>query len=124
MDTCINNKLPVKELYTCGRMPHKDKLLMQIYADMTGREIKVASSRQALALGSAVFGSLVAGSKLGGYDSIKEAVDHMASCEKMTYIPIPKNVELYNQLFNEYKKLHDYFVRGNNQVMDRLKRKL
>jgi len=90
---------------------------------VTGREIKVASSRQASALGAAMFGTLAAGSKLGGYDSIEEAVDHMASCEKKTYIPIPENVELYNQLFTEYKKLHDYFGRGENQVMERLRRR-
>ena len=123
IETFQKNGLPIDELYACGGMPHKDKLLMQIYADVTGREIKVASSRQASALGAAMFGSLAAGNKLGGYDSIEEAVDHMASCEKKTYIPIPENVEFYNQLFTEYKKLHDYFGRGENQVMERLRRR-
>ncbi len=122
IDSFVNDGLPIEELYACGGMPHKDKLLMQIYADITGREIKVASSHQASALGAAMFGSLAAGSKLGGYDSIEEAVAHMASCEDKTYLPIPKNVEIYNRLFAEYKQLHDYFGRGNNQVMDRLKR--
>ena len=122
IDSFVNDGLPIEELYACGGMPHKDKLLMQIYADITGREIKVASSHQASALGAAMFGSLAAGSKLGGYDSIEEAVAHMASCEDKTYLPIPKNVETYNRLFAEYKQLHDYFGRGNNQVMDRLKR--
>lgn len=123
IETFVNNGLPIEELYACGGMPHKDKLLMQIYADVTGREIKVASSRQASALGAAMFGAIVAGSEAGGYDSIEEAVTHMASIEKKTYLPIPENAKVYNQLFAEYQKLHDYFGRGSNQVMERLKRR-
>ncbi len=68
------------------------------------------------------FITLAAGSKLGGYDSMEEAVAHMASIEKKSYLPIPENVEIYNRLFSEYKQLHDYFGRGNNQVMERLRR--
>ena len=123
IETFQKNGLPIDELYACGGMPHKDKLLMQIYADVTGREIKVASSRQASALGAAMFGAIAAGSEAGGYDSIEDAVTHMASIEKKTYLPIPENVKVYNQLFAEYKKLHDYFGRGDNQVMERLKRR-
>ena len=122
IETFINNGLPIEELYACGGMPHKDKLLMQIYADVTDREIKIASSRQASALGAAMFGALAAGSEAGGYNSIEDAVEHMASLEKKTYLPIPENVKVYNQLFAEYKKLHDYFGQGSNQVMERLKR--
>lgn len=124
IETFQKNGLPIDELYACGGMPHKDKLLMQIYADVTGREIKVASSRQASALGAAMFGAIAAGSEAGGYDSIEDAVTHMASIEKKTYLPIPENVKVYNQLFAEYKKLHDYFGRGDNQVMERLKKKI
>jgi L-ribulokinase len=123
IETFVNNGLPIEELYACGGMPHKDKLLMQIYADVTDREIKIASSRQASALGAAMFGAIAAGSEAGGYDSIEDAAEHMASLEKRAYLPIPENVEVYNQLFAEYRRLHDYFGRGDNQVMERLKRR-
>lgn len=123
IEAFVNGGLPIEELYACGGMPHKDKLLMQIYADVTGREIKVASSRQTSALGAAMFGAIAAGSESGGYDSIEDAVTYMASLEKKTYLPIPENVKVYHQLFAEYKKLHDYFGRGDNQVMERLKRR-
>lgn len=123
IEAFVNGGLPIEELYACGGMPHKDKILMQIYADVTGREIKVASSRQASALGAAMFGAIAAGSEAGGYDSIEDAVAHMASLEKKTYLPIPENVKVYNQLFAEYKKLNDYFGRGDNQVMERLRRR-
>jgi L-ribulokinase len=96
---------------------------MQIYADVTGREVKIASSLRASSFGAAMFGALAAGSKSGGYDSIEDAVEHMSLLEKKSYLPIPENVGVYNQLFTEYKKLQDYFSLGDNQTMERLKRK-
>ena len=51
---------------------------MQIYADVTGREIKVSASKQAPALGSAMYGAVAAGAAAGGYDSIFEAAGKMA----------------------------------------------
>jgi L-ribulokinase len=118
-----NNGIMIEELYACGGMPHKDELLMQIYSDITGREIKVAFSRQASALGAAMFGTIAAGSKAGGYDSIEEAVNYMASIDRKIYIPNLENVKMYNQLFEEYTKLHDYFGRGMNHIMEKLKKR-
>src|SRR6185503_13075919 len=55
------NGVPVNEIVTCGGLPEKNKLLMQIYADVTGRELKVTASGQTPALGSAMFGAVAAG---------------------------------------------------------------
>ena len=62
------NGVPVTELVACGGLPEKNKLLMQIYADVTGREFKVSASKQTPALGSAMFGAVAAGKARGGYD--------------------------------------------------------
>ncbi len=121
IDTFVENGVEIEELYACGGMPHKDRMLMQIYADVTGRQIRVAASRQASALGAAMFGALAAGSDGGGYDSIEDAVARMASIEEKRYEPIPENVSIYNRLFDEFRKLHDYFGRGENPVMEFLK---
>ena len=51
---------------------------MQIFADVTGREIAVAASTQAPALGAAMFGAVAAGAAAGGYDSIVDASRRMA----------------------------------------------
>lgn len=45
----------------------------------------------------------------------------MGKVRDTIYTPIPENVELYNKLFAEYRLLHDYFGRGANDVMKRLK---
>ncbi len=94
---------------------------MQIYADVTGREIKVAASRQTPAVGAAMFGAVAAGKEKGGFDSIVEAAQQMARVREETYKPIPENAAIYERLYQEYSKLHDYFGRGGNDVMKRLK---
>jgi len=113
--------LKIDELYGCGGLP-KNKLLMQIYSDITGKEILVAESGQASALGSAMFGTVAAGSKAGGYDTISDAVDKMAKVRDEKYTPIKANHEVYKKLYKEYEILHDYFGKGANDVMKRLKK--
>jgi L-ribulokinase len=121
VDAFHDNGIEVNELYACGGLPQKNKLLMQIYADVTNRKIKVAESKQTPALGAAMYGAVAAGSDKGGYDSIYEAAQKMARVREETFNPIPKNVETYEKLYQEYSNLHDYFGRGENDVMKRLK---
>jgi len=116
-----NNGVPIHELVACGGLPEKNKLLMQIYADVTGLPIKVSASNQTSALGSAMFGAVAAGEDLGGYDSIYQAAKAMAHLKDEMYVPNPKNQEVYEKLYAEYVVLHDYFGRGANDVMKRLK---
>jgi L-ribulokinase len=94
---------------------------MQIYADVTGREIKVASTDQSGAFGSAMFAAVAAGKEAGGYDTIFEATKKMASLQDVVYKPNPARKAVYDQLYAEYLKLHDHFGRGANDVMKRLK---
>ena len=112
----------VIELYACGGLPEKNTLLMQIYSDVTGREIKIAASPQAPALGSAMFGAVAAGSANGGYDSIVDAARAMARIKKEVYKPNKKANDVYRKLFELYKVLHDYFGRDPNSVMKQLKK--
>jgi L-ribulokinase len=115
------NGVAVEELVACGGLPEKNKLLMQIYADVTGRNFKISASRQTPALGAAMFGAVAAGSRAGGYDTIFEAARRMARLKDEVYQPIPANRKIYDRLFAEYVRLHDYFGRGENNVMKTLK---
>ena len=116
-----NNGVPVNEIVATGGLPDRNKLLMQIYADVTGREVKVAASEQTPALGSAMFGAVAAGKERGGYATIFEASQKMAHLRGDRYTPIPEHKAVYDRLFQEYLTLHDYFGRGSNDVMKRLK---
>jgi L-ribulokinase len=121
IDTFEANDVPVKEIVATGGLPDRNHLLMQIYADVTGKEVKVAASKQTPALGSAMFGAVAAGKAAGGYDTIYEATKVMAHQRAEKYQPDPAHKQVYDRIYAEYVTLHDYFGRGENDVMKRLK---
>lgn len=121
IETFKENGVPINELYAAGGIAEKDAMMMQIYADVTQMEIRISASAQTPALGAAMFGAACAGTANGGYDSIVDAAKVMGRVKDIVYRPIPENVKVYDQLYAEYKKLHDYFGRGENDIMKRLK---
>lgn len=121
MDTFRHNGVEINELYACGGLPHKNKLLMQIYADVTNMEIKIADSTFTSAIGAAMYGAVAAGHECGGYVSITEAAKNMARLKEETFKPNQTNVKNYNILYREYVQLHEYFGSGQNNIMKRLK---
>jgi L-ribulokinase len=121
VETFQQNGVPIHELVACGGLPEKNRLLMQIFADVAGLPIRVSASRQTPALGSAMFGAVAAGARSGGYDSIYEAAKRMARLKDEAFLPNPKRHAAYNELFTDYLRLHDYFGRGENDVLKRLK---
>ena len=115
------NGVPVEEFYASGGISQKNAMAMQIYADVLNMPIKIAGSAQGPALGSAIFASVAAGEAAGGYDDIFAAARAMGRTKNLVYTPIPENAAVYDKLFAEYVTLHDYFGRGANDVMKRLK---
>lgn len=113
--------ISVDEIVACGGLAERNEMLMQIYADVTNREFKIAESAQTCALGSAMWGAVAAGKSRGGYEDIAQAASKMARVKDKSYKPNPDAHRIYARLFEEYKKLHDYFGRGKNDVMKRLK---
>ncbi|MCR8636502.1 ribulokinase [Paenibacillus radicis (ex Xue et al. 2023)] len=113
--------IEVRELIACGGLPQRNRLLMQIYADVTGREIQIAGSAQTSALGSAMLGAAAAVER-GGCGSIREAAMRMACSNKESYRPIPEHTAVYDQLYREYNRLHEWFGRGDIGIMRELKR--
>jgi L-ribulokinase len=112
---------PINQIVACGGLPERNRLLMQLYADITGREILVAASAQTPALGSAMFAAVAAGSARGGHETIMDAAAQMARLSDVSYVPTPGHRAVYDELFTEYRRLHDYFGRGENDVMKRLR---
>jgi L-ribulokinase len=99
----------VERVVACGGIPQKNELFMQIYADVMGREVEVSKSSETCALGSAMAGAVVAGSKAGGYDSFDTAAKQMTGVLSKKYRPIPENQKIYDRLFKLYRRLHDIF---------------
>ena len=121
IETFRENNIDVKRFFAAGGIAEKDPFTMQIYSDVTNMPIKIAGSAQAPALGSAIFGAVAAGKAKGGYDTVNEASTAMSSLSDIVYTPNPENVKIYDKLYAEYKILHDYFGKGGNDVMKRLK---
>ena len=117
-----DNGVEVEEFYASGGIAVKNEMAMQIYSDVLNMPVKIAGSAQGPALGSAIFASVAAGKENGGYDSVFEAARKLGKVKDKYYSPIKENAEVYDRLYAEYKKLHDYFGRGENKVMKTLKK--
>jgi L-ribulokinase len=113
--------VPVNDIVATGGLPGRNKLLMQIFADVTGRSIKVTATEQGGALSAAMHAAVAVGPAEGGYESIAEATKFMTRLSDQVYQPLPEHQQIYNRLYPEYVTLHDYFGRGANEVMKRLK---
>ena len=108
--------VPVTELVVAGGLL-KNALLMQIYADVTRLPLSTITSEQGPALGAAIHAAVAA----GAYPDVRAAAQVMGHRKASAYTPIEANAVRYDALFAEYTLLHDYFGRGANDVMHRLK---
>jgi len=107
----------INEVINCGGIAEKNPMVMQIYADITGREMKVSRSSQSCALGSAIAAAVVAGKKSGGYDNFAAAQKAMCGVKPKTYKPIAKNQKVYAEMYKLYKKMHDSFGIADSKIV-------
>ena len=96
--------VPVKEVVNTGGLATKNATLMQIYADILGRPMKVSRSEQTCALGAAIFGATAAGA-----GQLGELQARMTAVREKVYHPIPDNQAVYAELYEVYRTLHDAF---------------
>src|SRR5581483_273079 len=99
----------VEQIVNCGGIAEKNPLVMQIYADVTGRPIKISRSGQTCALGAAIAGAVAAGKKAGGFDNYAEAQAAMTGLRPKVFQPSPQAHAFYQKLYGLYRKLHDSF---------------
>ena len=97
--------VPVARIVCSGGIAEKNPLLMQIYADVTGCEMRVSRSSQSCALGAAIAAAVVA----GAHPDFKSAQTAMTGLKEISYQPVPENQVIYQQLYSLYRDLHDAF---------------
>ena len=97
----------VRKVINCGGIAEKNSLVMQIYADVTGRPMAISRSSQTCALGAAIAGAVVAGKKAGGHSSITAAQKAMTGLQSRVYTPNPKAHAVYKELYAIYRTMHD-----------------
>jgi L-ribulokinase len=108
--------LPVTELIVAGGLV-RNRLMMQIYADVLRLPLSVVTSANGPALGSAIHAAVAA----GAYPDVPVAAAAMGQVRRAVYRPVPANADAYDVLYELYARLHDYFGRGGTDVMHRLR---
>ena len=116
VETFNKSGVPVKEFIVAGGLL-KNAHLMQIYSDVTRLPISIIDTDQGPALGSAIHAAVAS----GFYPSVNAAAEAMGRVIPNAYLPNENNSLAYDELYKEYVELHDYFGRGTNNVMKRLK---
>ncbi len=108
----------IDELFACGGLAQKNPLLLQIYADVTGRPIQVAASEQTCALGAAMHGAVAA----GVYADINAAARKMVRPSAQMYKPNRAHKPVYDELYAQYTRMHDALGRAPDSPMKVLRR--
>ena len=116
VETFNASGVPVTEFIVAGGLL-KNAFLMQTYSDILRMPISTIDSEQGPALGSAIHAAVAA----GAYPDVRAAGEAMGKLNQNVYTPNAESATAYDQLFAEYSLLHDYFGRGANDVMHRLK---
>lgn len=112
----------VHEVIACGGLAERNELLLQLTADIIGREVRASRVQHASAVGAAIYAAAAAGLTLGGYRDVRDAIDRMGWKEYEIYRPRPGERRFYADFYREYLELARYFGEGGNDVMKRLRR--
>jgi L-ribulokinase len=118
IDAFTSKGVAIDELHACGGLASNSPLLLQIYADVTGRPIRAAASEQTSALGAALHAAVAA----GAYPDVGKAARRMVQPSRETFRPNRRHKPVYDQLYAEYSRLHDGFGRAALNTMKVLKR--
>lgn len=105
VERIVSYGVPVNRIVCSGGIAAKNPLLMQIYADVTGCEMRVSRSDQSCALGAAIGAAVCA----GAHPDFASAQAAMTGLKEIVYRPIPENQEIYQKLYTLYLTLHDSF---------------
>lgn len=114
---------PVNRIIAAGGIPMKNSMMMQIYADVTNKDIYLCGSAQTCARGSAILGAAAAGPEIHGCKDIYELIDKLGKLSDVVYHPIPENVEKYKKIYALYKQLSNEMAKDGGVMKELLKLK-
>src|SRR5213593_1527446 len=112
----------INEVLACGGLAERNALLLQLTADIIGREVLAAPVPHASAVGAAIYAATAAGVSLGGYADLRDAIRRMGSRERTAYRPRTSEQRLYESLYRDYLDLARHFGEGGTALMKRLRR--
>lgn len=103
-DRFLSEGVRIDGVIAIGGVAKKNPFVMQIVADVLNMPIKVASSDQTCALGSAMAASVMA----GVHKDFPAAEKAMGGGFEKEYSPDPVKAKKYDKLYNKYKKLGSF----------------
>src|SRR3989454_434514 len=112
----------VTEVIACGGLAERNALLLQLTADIIGREVLASPVQHASAVGAAIYAAAAAGGSAGGYLDLRAAIRRMGGTERTAYRPRPAEQRLYESLYRDYLDLARHFGEGGTTLMKRLRR--
>lgn len=104
----------VRDVVNCGGISEKNALVMQIYADVCNRPMRISRSAQTCALGAAVFAAVVG----GAYQTVEAAQDQMTATKPEEFTPDPRRAAVYAELYRLYRRLHDAFSASGGEPVN------
>ena len=113
--------IPVDSIVAGGGIPAKNRMIVQLYADVCNRDIRLSGTSQVSALGAAILGAAAADPAVTGFSDVEAAVKKLGKQKNEIIHPRPEQAAVYDKLYREYRTLFGYFGRGGNDVMKRLK---
>lgn len=115
VDTFERSGVQVHRVYATGGISQKNPFMMQLYADILGKEICIVPASQATAKGSAILAAAAAGE----YDSIAQSIEALADPSERTYYPNMANHKTYEKIYAQYLRMSEFFAK--DPVMKELK---
>jgi L-ribulokinase len=97
-DHFAEHGIAVNDIVMTGGISRKSPFVMQMFADVLGQPVKVASCEQTCALGGAIFAAVAS----GAYPDVPTAMEHMASGIDRVYNPDAGAIEVYAKLYSKY----------------------
>jgi L-ribulokinase len=122
VDNFDDNGLAISEIVACGGIAEKSPVLMQLFADVTGRPVTVPTSVQIPARGAAIFGAVAAGAQAGGFDDVVSAAAALAPAVAHSYAPNGDAKDVYDRVYSVYLALHDMLGVEHVELLRTLKR--
>ena len=120
LDSFETAGVPVNQIVLAGGIPARSPFIVQLYADVLGRPVRICASDQASALGAAALGICAAPKMETGYDSLEQIVCTLGRTKPDIYLPDTEQSVRYDSLYEDYKELHRLFGKGGSGIMHRL----
>ena len=106
----------IDEVIATGGIGHKNKLFMQIYADVFGVPVRLVSNENAVSVGAGIMAAIAYKNITEKNIDIINLVDKLSVENKEVFLPVLSESKTYSKIFKLYEILHDSFGSINKNI--------